>query len=95
VFRRLFKSPEEVPYKVLVDYMIVLACSGKYYRGFDDKSIDFIEKSLNLIEQRSIGTDTIIADKTQKVQLQFNDKQTDYLTKILTDSSATGDNITL
>jgi hypothetical protein len=48
-----------VPYTVLVDYMIVLACSGQYYKGFDDKSVAFIEKALDLIEKRSVGTESI------------------------------------
>lgn len=64
--------------------MIVLACSGKYYKEFDSKSQDFIEKALDLIEKQSIGTDTIQAHKKDKIKIKFNKKQTDEITKILT-----------
>jgi hypothetical protein len=56
LFRRLYKTPEQVPeIKQLLDYMIVLALSNAYYKDFDEKSVEFVEQALNLIEHKFTG----------------------------------------
>ena len=63
----MYKEPEDVDENLLLDYMIVLAVSGRYYGDFDPKSQKFIEKSLDLIEQRFTGTDHVKADRHNKI----------------------------
>ena len=56
VFRRLYKEPEQVDPMILLDYLVVLAVSGKYYQDFDEKSKQFIEDSISLVETRFTGS---------------------------------------
>jgi len=41
---------------ILLDYLVVLAVSGKYYQDFDEKSKQFIEDSISLVETRFTGS---------------------------------------
>jgi hypothetical protein len=43
--------------KHLLNYMVSLALSNAYYKEFDEKSVEFVESSLNLIEQRFTGNE--------------------------------------
>ncbi len=44
----------------LLDYYIVLALSNDaYYRDFDQKSVEFVESGLSLLEKRFTGSESI------------------------------------
>lgn len=43
VFRRIYKTPDQVPINLLLDYCVVLALSNAYYKDFDAKSVEFVE----------------------------------------------------
>ena len=61
LFRRLYKTPEQVPtISQLLDYFIVLALSNDvHFKDFDDKSIEFVEAGISLIEKRFTGSENI------------------------------------
>lgn len=61
-----------------MNYLTVLALSGKYYKEFDEKSVDFITASIDLIEKKFTGIETMEVDRvdpitgeTEKVKLNF------------------------
>ena len=55
VLRRIYHTPEEVDVSELLDYLVLLALSRKYYKEFDEKSIAFIDASLEYIENKFNG----------------------------------------
>lgn len=61
LFRRLYKTPEQVPHiSQLLDYFIVLALSNNvYFKDFDDKSVEFVEAGISLIEKRFTGSECL------------------------------------
>jgi hypothetical protein len=61
LFRRLYKTPEQVPkISQLLDYFIVLALSNNvYFKDFDDKSVEFVEAGISLIEKRFTGSECL------------------------------------
>jgi hypothetical protein len=61
LFRRLYKTPESVPdINQLLDYFIVLALTkDAYYKDFDEKSVEFVDSSILLIEKRFTGSETL------------------------------------
>lgn len=63
----MYKTPDQVPTNTqLLDYFIVLALSNNaYYRDFDQKSVDFVEQGLTLLEKRFTGSETLTV-KTEK-----------------------------
>lgn len=84
LFRRLYKTPESVPdINQLLDYFIVLALTkDAYYKDFDEKSVEFVDSSILLIEKRFTGSETLEvpvpgqdtdtpADDLEKVKLSY------------------------
>ena len=59
VFRRIYKKPEAVDMRTLLDYFVVLALSKSYYKDFDEKSVQFVEAGITLIEKRFTGQETL------------------------------------
>jgi hypothetical protein len=59
LFRRLYKTPEQVPQiSQLLDYFIVLALSNNvHYKDFDEKSVEFVDAGISLIEKRFTGSE--------------------------------------
>jgi hypothetical protein len=61
LFRRFYKTPDQVPQiSQLLDYFIVLALSNNvYFKDFDDKSVEFVEAGISLIEKRFTGSECL------------------------------------
>ena len=56
MFRRLYKTPDETEISQLLDFFVCMAISNPDLDDFEDKSRQFIEDSLNLIESMFTGT---------------------------------------
>jgi len=56
VFRRIHKEPAEVPTEELLDFLVLLSFSDRYYGDFDPKSKAFVDESLNFVEDGFTGT---------------------------------------
>lgn len=61
LFRRLHKTPDQVPMSLLLNFLVVLCLQKRdvYYRDFDIKSVEFIEGAIDLVEKHFTGQETI------------------------------------
>ena len=61
MFRRLHKSPEQVPsLDTLLDFLVVLALSSDtYHKDFDTKSAEFVESAIDYVERQFTGQETL------------------------------------
>ena len=69
LLRRLYKKPSDVDSSLLLDYLIVLAVSGRYYHEFDDKSVAFIDSALDLLDTRFTGMFDVTATRETNPKL--------------------------
>ena len=67
--RRVYKQPEQVEPSLLLDYLVMLAISGRNFSEFEAKSVVFIERALELVEDRFTGTENIKSSKTNKTAI--------------------------
>lgn len=61
VYRRIHKSPEGLETDEILNFLVMLAVSNTYYRDFDEKSRQFIDKALDLVEDKFTGTRHVLA----------------------------------
>ena len=64
VFRRIYKSPEDVEIDTLLDFAMVLAISNSPYEEYDSKSKKFIIDTLDFIEDQYKGYKSIEQETT-------------------------------
>ena len=62
VLRRIYKDPKNVKTDDLLNFLVTMAISNARYSDFDVKSKEFVEKALELIEQKFTGTRQIKVD---------------------------------
>ena len=70
VLRRIYKEPEEVETDQLLPFLVTLAVSNARYNDFDLKSRNFIDRALDLIEERFTGTKQLPPEFTHAIGAQ-------------------------
>jgi len=63
VYRRVHKTPADVPTDELLNFLVTLAISNTYYKDFDDKSAKFVEHAINIIEEQFTGTRNVMVKR--------------------------------
>jgi hypothetical protein len=58
LLRRLYKDPESIDRKQLLDFLVCFALSNPDLESFEKKNSEFVEKCLDLIEQTFTGART-------------------------------------
>lgn len=53
--RRLYKEPSKMPLSRLLDLYMILASSDFDYKEFDNKTVEFLDEGLALIEEEFKG----------------------------------------
>jgi hypothetical protein len=51
VYRRIHKTPHDVPIDELLNFLVTLAISNTYYKDFDEKSVRFVEQAIDIVEE--------------------------------------------
>lgn len=76
--RVLYPIPSEANTKLILNYLMLLSLSGSYYKEFEDKSIAYIERCLDVVEEHYKGKkSTKIAfedDTTKSIEIDYFDK---------------------
>lgn len=53
--RVLNPDPREMNSQVILNFLVLLSSSSTYYKNFDAKSIEFVEKCLDIVEETYSG----------------------------------------
>lgn len=68
----------------MLDYYIILALSNAYYYDFDDKSVEFVNKGLDIIEEKFIGHESVEIEQVDPISNETNKTTVNYFKAIST-----------